>query len=139
VSLPVYIAGGSSEIELCRSMIDAVQSLSGPGRARITLDWTRLPEWSAGRPLTMAERAGVAALDLAAVAESRLFWLLLPREKSEGAATELGAALTLRAIGRPIEVIVSGPMLDSRLFPARADRIFPDHGEALAYVVGRCA
>jgi hypothetical protein len=138
MSLPVYIAGGSSEIELCRSMIDAVSRY-----AHVTFDWTRVGEWSLGRPLTMREREELAARDLAAVAEARLFRLLLSREKSEGAATELGAALVLRAfalaLGRvPIEVIVSGPMLDSRLFPARADRIFAGHGEALAYVVGRC-
>jgi len=134
MTLPIYIAGGSSEIELCQSMIDAVRGAGG----RITYDWTRDPGWRLGRPLTMQERAECAARDLAAVAEARLFWLMLPREKTEGAHVELGGALTLRAIGRPIEVIVSGPMLDSRLFPARADRIFAEHGEALAYVVGRC-
>jgi hypothetical protein len=135
VTLPIYIAGGSSEIELCRGMIDAVASHGG----RITLDWTRDPLWSIGRPLAMAERAETAARDLAAVAESRLFWLLLPARPSEGAATELGAALTLRAQGRDVEIVVSGPMLDSRLFPARADHIFAEHTEALAYVVRRCA
>jgi hypothetical protein len=41
-------------------------------------------------------------------------------------------------MGRPLEIVVSGPMLDSRLFPARADRIFERHEEALAYIVGRC-
>jgi hypothetical protein len=134
MSLPVYIAGGSSELGACRAMIDAVRRSGG----RITFDWTRVGEWSLGRPLTMPERAELAALDLAGVAEARLFWLMLPARLSEGAATELGAALTLRALGRPIEVVVSGPMLDSRLFPARADRIFAEHGKALAYVVGRC-
>jgi hypothetical protein len=134
MSLPIYIAGGSSELELCQGMIDAVTLAGG----RITYDWTRDPGWKLGRPLTMQERAEAAARDLAAVAEARLFWLIMPTRPSEGAATELGAALTLRAMGRPIEVIASGPMLDSRLFPARADRIFAEHGEALAYVVGRC-
>lgn len=134
VTLPIYIAGGSTEIELCRGMIDAVTSHGG----RITYDWTRDPGWRLGRPLTMQERAECAARDLAAVAEARLFWLMLPQEKTEGAHVELGAALTLRALGRPIEIVVSGPMLDSRLFPARADHIFAEHGAALAYVVGRC-
>ncbi len=136
MSTPIYIAGGSSEIELCQGMIDAVTHYGG----RITYDWTRDPGWKLGRPLTMQERAECAARDLAAVAEARLFWLMLPQEKTEGAHVELGVALALRAFGLPgREVIVSGPMLDSRLFPARADRIFAEHGEALAYVVGRCA
>jgi hypothetical protein len=134
MTLPVYIAGGSSERYLVREYIDAVVRAGG----RITLDWTRCPLWELARPLTMAERSETAQRDLAAVAEVRLFWLMLPARASEGAATELGAALTLRAMGRPVEIVVSGPMLDSRLFPARADRIFQDHDEALAYVVGRC-
>jgi hypothetical protein len=141
MNLPIYIAGGSSEIELCRRMIDIVDSSHG---GRITYDWTRDPGWTLGRPLTMAERAETAARDLAAVAEARLFWLMLPQEKTEGAHVELGTALTLRALlpmlGRQgPEIVVSGPILDSRLFPARADHIFADHDEALAYVVGRCA
>jgi hypothetical protein len=140
VSLPIYIAGGSSEIELCSDMIEAVTRAGG----RVTYDWTLCPGLRMGLPLDMSERAEIAARDLAAVAEARLFWYIMPREKSEGAATELGAALTLRALADGYgrvgpHVIVSGPMLDSRLFPARADRIFAEHGEALAYVVRRCA
>jgi hypothetical protein len=144
MSLPIYIAGGSSELGACRAMIDVVASYGG----RITYDWTRDPLWGIGRSLTMAERAETAARDLAAVADARLFWLMLPREKTEGAHVELGTALAVRAftasaaplIGRSCsyEIVVSGPMLDSRLFPARADRIFEDHDDALAYVVERC-
>jgi len=134
MSLPIYIAGGSSEIELCDKLTDAVERAGG----RITFAWTQVGPWSLGRPLTMTERAELAQRDLAAVAEARLFWLVLPQRLSEGAHVELGAALTLRAMGRPLEIVVSGPMLDSRLFPARADQIFERHEEALAYVVGRC-
>lgn len=138
MTLPVYIAGGSSERYLCREYIDAVSRAGG----RITLDWTRCPLLELARPLTMAERSETAQRDLAAVADARLFWLMLPARASEGASAELGSALTLRALlpllGRQgPEIVVSGPMLDSRLFPARADRMFGDHDEALAYVIGR--
>lgn len=134
MSLPIYIAGGSSEFEICQRMISAVVEAGG----RITFDWTLSPEWGLGRSLTPAERRAAANVDLAAVIDARLFWLVLPYRLSEGAHVELGAALALRALGREVEVIVSGPMHASRLFHALADRVFADHEEALAYVVGRC-
>ena len=49
--LPIYIAGGSSEIEIVQWAIDVVAAHGG----RITYDWTRDPGWRLGRPLTMAE------------------------------------------------------------------------------------
>lgn len=67
MTLPIYIAGGSSEIELCSSMVNAVTRAGG----RITYDWTRDPVWKLGRPLTMQERAEAAARDLAAVAHTQ--------------------------------------------------------------------
>lgn len=137
MSLPIYIAGGSSEIELCQRMIDTVSSAGG----RITYDWTRDPGWKLGRPLTMREREDAGGRDLAAIMNAWLFWLMLPVKPSEGASTELGVALVVRALGEIVRlpdarrVIVSGPMTDSRLFPALADHIFADHDQALAHVL----
>jgi hypothetical protein len=134
---PVYIAGGSSELEACQRMIDAVIASGG----RITCDWTRDPGWALGRPLTMVERSDTGARDLAAVMSAQIFWLMLPERPSEGAAAELGGALVMRALAavmkfpEPRLVVASGPMTDSRMFPAMADHVFPDHERALVFVL----
>jgi hypothetical protein len=134
VTLPVYIAGGSSERLECDTAMRAVELAGGV----ITYAWTRAPEWEPGaRLLTREEKRERAMRCLAAVADARLFWLRLPRMPSEGAGGELCTAITLRRWGRDLEVIVSGPMTPGRIFPELANRYFEHHDEALAYVVLR--
>lgn len=127
----VYVAGGSHERLEVRRWIDELVRRG----ARITFDWTRAPEWDLGRDITPDERRWVADLDLAAVLQARIVWVLLPRQLSEGAATELGAALAARALGHPVLIVASGSIDGQRIFAALADVVVPTHGDGLRVVL----
>lgn len=132
MSLRVYVAGSSSR----RGTIAVLLTTLRAHGAHITFDWTAADGWD--RALSDEERATVAKRCRWAVAEADLVWVLLDAEKSEGAHAELGAALTLRDMLQvDIEVLASGRLGGTRIFPAEANRRFEEHQQALDYVLGR--
>jgi nucleoside 2-deoxyribosyltransferase len=132
MSLRVYVAGPSAR----RASIAVLLATLRAHGAAITFDWPAADGWD--RDLSEDERAAVANRCLWGVTEADLVWVLLDAEKSEGAAAELGIALTLRdVLGAAVEVIASGPLDGSRVFPAQANQRFEDHEAALGYVLER--
>ena len=131
MGLRVYLAGGAAErLTVCRPLIDR---LFAAGVA-VTYDWTRDPGWDNHAP-TLEDLERAARADLEAVRACDLLWYVAPAPasgKSEGAATELGAAL---ALGR--RVVVSGAWAEcGRIFPALAGMRCGTHEEGLDAVVG---
>lgn len=115
----LYLAGGSDErLTIVRPMIERITIAGIP----VTYDWTRSPGYD--RPLSPEEVRAQASLDLEAVRAADIVWVLCPEAKSEGAATELGAALIL---GKT--VLLSGPfaLRDSRIFNRLASHVLPTH------------
>jgi len=85
-----------------------------------------------------------SALELQAVAEAEIFWLLAANTQGScGAWVELGAALMARKLRTdlahaPLErprIIVSGPKNRRALFTEQADALFLTDGLALAHIL----
>lgn len=128
MSRACYIAGGSSE------RMDVVRPLIGRARmlgVEISHDWTRDPNWDLGRMPTKHELLESATRDLEGIRRADIFWLVVSRHKSEGAAVELGFAM---ALGK--RIVISGEVGPRNIFALLAHDadIFDDHEEALAHV-----
>lgn len=126
----LYIAGGSSErLEVVRPLVDSVVAAG----VRLEHDWTRCEGFDLGRAPTNDELRRYALDDAYAAMRASVFWLVVPRHKSEGAATEFGMAI---ATGRP-RIVVSGEVGARNIFAlfARPDDIFAMHEAALAHVL----
>lgn len=126
-TIGVYVAGGAGErLTIVRPLVDR---LTAAGVA-VTHDWTRCEGWDLPF-LSAVQRQRYARQDLDGVKRAGLVWYVAPATKSEGSATELGAAL---ALGIPI--VVSGPADDlGRIFPALAGVHFRSHSDALTAVI----
>jgi len=128
----IYVAGSSKE------RLTVVQPLLARVRAAgytVTYDWTVEPayDW----PSVSDEHIrGCAERDFEGILAAHVLWYVMPTSLSEGSAAELGAALMKRHFAPLFEVIVSGQMLPSRVFP-RLAKVFDDHEAALKYVCGR--
>jgi nucleoside 2-deoxyribosyltransferase len=72
-----------------------------------------------------------AARDLEGIRRADVFWLVVPKSKSEGAAVELGFAM---ALGK--RIVISGEVGPRNIFALLAHEgdIFDEHDEALAHV-----
>lgn len=123
----LYIAGGSSErLTVCQPRIDRAVQLG----ARITYDWTRTPNYEVTRPSDLSIRAD-AERDIAAVLRADILWVLAPQQLSEGAASELGAAIGVRSKGLwDGRIVVSGEHARRNIFAHLADEIYETHEEA---------
>jgi hypothetical protein len=124
----VYIAGGSSErLAVARPLIERAKELG----VDVTADWTRDPGWDLGRTPTLDELRESARRDIAAIEAADVVWLVVPRQKSEGASAEVGYALALRK-----RLVVSGEVGARNIFAllARPEDRFASHEEALTRV-----
>lgn len=122
--MKIYVAGASAELELCKRYM---QKLREAGFT-ITHDWTAEIEKNAGKTdkdLTWAEAREHANGDLAGVAASDLFWLMVPRppNASKGCWVELGYASS----DKSKLIYVSGAARGC-IFLARADQLFEGGG-----------
>lgn len=125
----VYIAGGSSErLTVCRPLIESAQRAG----VEIAADWTRDPGWDLGRMPTDEEFRESAGRDLAAIRRADIVWLVVPVQKSEGAAAEIGYAL---ALGK--RLVVSGETGARNIFAllAAPGDTFARHEDAFEHVV----
>lgn len=129
-ALSIYVAGGSADRATIATLI---AELRGAGWT-VTHDWTRDPGWtdpSHPREISANE-------DLHGVFAARVFWLVLPEAKSEGAHFELGVAVALGFDDPSRDVVVSGPAETlGRIFPTLADVSFDRHADALEYLLAR--
>lgn len=129
MSRRIYVAGGSSERALVSTYMD---SLRGAG-------WTIAYDWTQNYGGDESAR-----LDYQGVWNSDYLWLILPREKSEGAFFEFGAACSARDAFREantyrrLTVVVSGfdaTRDASRIFVSLADKVCPSHSHALGWLL----
>lgn len=122
----IYVAGSSRERELVRSLIAQLQDAGW----EVTHDWTSHHGFDAPDPGPSDEvLTEAAAVDLDAVRRAAWLWYVAPDGTSEGSASELGAAL---AWGK--QVVVSGHVGRSRIFPRLTARRFAEHADALAFL-----
>jgi hypothetical protein len=133
--MSLYVAGGSSErLDVIRPLMDRARAAG----VEIAHDWTTDPGWDLGRPPTVDELGDAARRDIAGILAARVFWLVVPAAKSEGAAAETGfmlASLMLAPGPRPRHLIVSGEIGARNIFALLASEYYPTHEEALARVV----
>lgn len=98
--MKVYVAGSSAEMERAEKQMAALR-VAG---IEVTSTWPEvIKKVGAANPMDASreDRAMWAATDLAEVASSDVFWLLLPNgAPSAGAFTELGYAVMLGAVAR---------------------------------------
>ncbi len=85
-----------------------------------------------------AEQIGLTLIN--AMLRADVFWLMLGREKSEGAATEFGFYLGAFYRESKGGILVSGDASAlGRLYPyamGSKGMLFPEHANALAYLMG---
>lgn len=111
MTVRVYVAGASDELERAQRAIDFIRSIGWT----ITHDWVadvrrvRVEGGRADADLTSDEMRELAAADLAAVQGAELVWLLVPNTPSTGAWVELGYALALNRWTNAPRIIASGP------------------------------
>jgi len=127
--LNVYIAGGSREmLTVARPMIDRLGAMP---EFRVTYDWTRDPGWGQVE-FTALDLANIALRDFAAVDEADIFWLMVPAERSEGAASEHAYRVGRKG---PRGVIVSGPAAPRNPFFMLNEHLFDTHEDALQWLI----
>jgi hypothetical protein len=103
MTIRIYLAGASSEIDRCERWRDALRERGYD----ITHDWMADVRANAHRPdreIPADERCGYALRDVGGVLVADAMWLLAPSNGSIGCWVELGFAL-----GARIVPIVSGP------------------------------
>lgn len=126
MSLRVYIAGASAEVELCERYRDRLHA-----NGIDVHDWmsrVRANPRRHDRAIPETERRRIAAQNANAVASADVFWLLIPETTTIGAWVELGIAF---GSARPA-IIVSGPWRS--IFADLADQ-FSSHEHAFDHVV----
>lgn len=125
VEMKLYIAGGSYErLTVVQPIVDR---LIGAG-VEITYDWTRDPGWNA--PVTPEVLAAAARRDMRGIVEADVVWLVVPADKSEGSAGELGIALALGKV-----CIVSGECSARNIWTTMCAVGFSSHALALEWVL----
>ena len=127
MSLSVYVAGASSELDKAEHYVNRLRSRG----VSISYDWPAAmrAEPKSDAELSDLERHRYGSDDLLGVRLAQVVWLLAPVVGSRGCWVELGYALALNR-----HVIVSGD--DGRsIFTALAARRFDTHAAAEAYIL----
>jgi hypothetical protein len=130
----IFVAGGSSE----RGEVAAAIGMLRPAGFEVTADW---PEMKKHEPKVLeprqAEKIGMTLIN--AMLRADIFWLMLPKEKSEGASFEFGFYLGRFFSESRGGVIVSGDAtILGRLYPyamGSKGKLFPEHADALGYLL----
>ncbi len=121
----LYIAGGSDErLTVVRHFVDRVIACG----VTITHDWTRCESYD--RACADEDMRACAIADAKGVESADLVWIIVPSNKSEGSATEIGIAC-----GRKIPFIASGPRARGNIFALLAVRIFDMHEQAFDWIL----
>lgn len=127
----VYVAGGSSEAELCASWM---QRLRDAGHT-IAVDWVaniRAVGDANPREASENDRYRWTEDDLDGASDADVFWLLVPEKPSIGCWVELGWCSRVSGA----QIIVSGDWRKS-IFTSLADARYDTHDEAFAAIVGQ--
>ena len=130
----IFVAGASSEA----GEVAAGMAMLQPAGWEITCDW---PEMQKHEPKILdprhAEKICQALIN--GMLRADIFWYMLPRVKSEGAATEFGFFLGRFYNESRGGIIVSGDASSlGRLYPygmGSKGMLFPEHADALEYLL----
>lgn len=130
----IFVAGGSSE----RGEVAAAIALLRAAGWEITFDW---PELMKSEPDTKAprflEKLGMGLKN--GMRRADIFWLLLPREKSEGSSFEFGFFSGYFDRESRGGMLVSGDAtILGRLYPyamGSKGKLFSEHAQALEYLI----
>lgn len=108
--MKVYVAASSNETERAEQWIDALRRAG----VEVTSTWVEeVKAHGGGNPpgASTKERQQWARDDLYGVESADILWVLVPKDKSHGAFTELGYALRANK-----DVITSGPASPPSIF-----------------------
>lgn len=120
----VYVAGGSSErLTVVRPIVDRLIDAG----VTITHDWTRCE----GYENPDYDNSKAAANDLRGCRMADLVWVMVPEQRSEGQAVELGYSL---ALGIPL--IISGPHVGRSVFHSLVRTQCETHEQAFKVILG---
>lgn len=117
MSLVVYVAGASAELERATSAIN----LLGAAGFEVALDWTAHIRELGSAPGSAELRRAHAIEDEEAIERCGLLWLLVPHAGTRGAWWEAGTA---RALGRTVIASGARPDLEAAIFVELADARF---------------
>ena len=141
MSVRVYVAGASAELERCERVIAALRA----GGCTITADWTPEMRGDHARGISDAqlddhEARRRAETDLDAVEDADVVLLLAPETATRGAWFETGYALGW-ARGRGETAVrslyVSGSAARQSIFTRCADALFLSDDDAVSAIVSR--
>ncbi len=120
----IYVAGGSEErITVVRPLMEALRAAGWT----VTHNWTTSENY--GLPPSPDRALEDAGKDLDGIDAADVLWCVVPEEKSEGMAAEIGYAV---AAGKAI--VMSGAW-DRCIFFRLAMYFFASHTEALAHLI----
>lgn len=129
----IYIAGSSKETEACAKMMRAVEAQGH----MITHDWTEavMANGGEGNPVGLSNEAAAeyATLDLQAVAQAGVIWLMCPDKPTCGAWVQLGYALAIKEHYPRLRILISGNMAQC-IFTRLGTHFFKTHEEALEWL-----
>jgi hypothetical protein len=124
----IYIAGSSHELDLVSRYMRAVERQGH----ELTYDWvSAVKQEGAANAITLEKACTYAQLDLDAVAQAHVLWLLVPDIGGRGCWVEYGFALA----SDDIVTVVSGVHAVS-IFSSLADHRFGAHDDALSWLNG---
>ena len=130
----IFVAGGSSE----RNEVAAAMAMLRPAGFEITADWPEMQKREKP-PLQPREAEQIGLTLINAMLRADIFWYMLPREKSEGAAAEFGFYFGRFFSESRGGIIVSGDASSlGRLYPyamGSKGKLFPEHADALGYLL----
>jgi hypothetical protein len=139
MTLRVYVAGSSGELERVESVIATLRSSPG---VHILHDWTkdvraaRAAGFASDAALSDADAKSHALTDLDAVRGARVVLLLAPASPSFGAGVEFGVAIErARRSFLGVQTIVCGPFARSSIFTRLASEIRDTDAAGIAEVL----
>jgi hypothetical protein len=139
MTLRVYVAGSSGELERVESVIATLRSAPG---IHILHDWTkavraaRAAGFDSDAALSDQDAKSHALIDLDAVRGAQVFLLLAPASPSFGAGVEFGVALErMRRSFLGVETIVCGPAARASIFTRLASEIRDTDEQGIAEVL----
>jgi len=137
--MKVYVAGASSEMELCAQWIRKVRECGH----EIILDWVEVIRKAGSanpRDASIEQLQEWAKPDFDASRNCEIFWLLIPETNSIGCWVELGIALDSVSRSTLYPGVVIGPHIiisgdwKRTIFSALADELFYTHEQAFQSV-----
>lgn len=128
----VYVASASEQYVLVEHFVDRLREAS----ILVPFEWTADLRSSGFKPdaeLPELQRRYIAKMDMHAVRQADLVWVMTPTLKEHGCGmwVEMGIA-----IGTGKRLVVSGPLAKRTVFTDLAEASFVSHDDALRHICG---